>query len=117
MVCLLFIKAMIVPALFVNYELRKDFIIKNYCVNKDKPELHCDGQCYLAKQIKAAEQKDEKQATNTFVSKLFHTETSLSQTTFEFQHDIFIQVDKVLVSYIKFLPGTRSQVIFHPPQA
>lgn len=33
------------------YELNIDYIIKNYCVNKDKPEMHCNGKCYLNKQL------------------------------------------------------------------
>jgi len=32
--------------LFV-YEIAKPIIIKNYCVNVDKPELKCDGKCHL----------------------------------------------------------------------
>ena len=31
----------------IHYELNKDFIVENYCVNLDKPELNCDGQCHL----------------------------------------------------------------------
>jgi len=29
----------------------QDEIIENYCINKDKPELHCEGQCHLTKQL------------------------------------------------------------------
>ncbi|WP_448927573.1 hypothetical protein [Fluviicola sp.] len=31
-----------------------------YCVNKKKPMLHCDGKCYLAKQLKKLEQEEKK---------------------------------------------------------
>ena len=31
------------------------------CVNKDKPQLHCDGKCYLGKQLKNTEE-DSKSA-------------------------------------------------------
>ena len=33
------------------YQLNIDYIIETYCVNKDKPELQCNGKCHLAKQI------------------------------------------------------------------
>lgn len=38
---------------YAGYFLNKDFIIENFCVNKSKPELACDGKCYLSKQIAA----------------------------------------------------------------
>lgn len=28
-----------------------DYIIETYCVNKDKPELQCNGKCHLSKQL------------------------------------------------------------------
>ena len=36
---------------FVANTLNKAYIIKEYCINKAKPELKCDGKCYLKKQI------------------------------------------------------------------
>lgn len=47
----------------VNYVANYDYIVENFCVNKDKPELKCNGQCYLMKQL--AEQTDDDQ-TNPF---------------------------------------------------
>jgi len=42
------------------YRVNRDFIAKNLCVNRDKPMLNCNGQCYLAKKLKAAEEKEQK---------------------------------------------------------
>jgi len=33
------------------YNLNIDYIIENYCINKEKPELKCNGKCHLAKQL------------------------------------------------------------------
>lgn len=33
------------------YELNKTYIAENICVNKNKPQLHCNGKCYLKKQL------------------------------------------------------------------
>ncbi|MDE3740890.1 hypothetical protein [Maribacter polysaccharolyticus] len=33
------------------YALFTDDFIDRYCVNKERPELHCDGKCYLAKML------------------------------------------------------------------
>ena len=44
-------KILIGPLVYLDFELRKEFIIKNLCENRFKPQLHCDGKCYLAKQL------------------------------------------------------------------
>lgn len=46
--------------LVVNYELNKAHITAQYCVNKAKPRLHCNGQCHLAQQLRKAEGPDKK---------------------------------------------------------
>ncbi len=46
--------------LVVNYELNKAQITAQYCVNKAKPMLHCNGQCHLAKQLRKTEGMDKK---------------------------------------------------------
>ena len=52
----------------VYYHLNKEYIVNQLCVNKNNPILHCDGHCYLSKQLKKAEQ-GEKQSTQTFKEK------------------------------------------------
>ncbi len=36
---------------YLEYFAFKDYIIKNLCENKNKPELKCNGKCYLKKMI------------------------------------------------------------------
>lgn len=33
------------------YQFNLDYIIKSYCINKNKPALHCNGKCYLMQQL------------------------------------------------------------------
>ncbi|CAM4115209.1 hypothetical protein EWU23_03475 [Cytophagaceae bacterium 50C-KIRBA] len=42
------------------YQVNRNYIAKNLCENRDKPKLNCNGQCYLAKKLKAAEDKEQK---------------------------------------------------------
>src|SRR5688572_29795100 len=44
----------------VYYHLNKALIIRQLCENKDNPTLHCNGRCYLSKQLKKAEEKENK---------------------------------------------------------
>jgi len=43
--------------ILVHYEINKDEITAKYCVNKDKPQMHCCGKCLLKKKL--AEQQEQ----------------------------------------------------------
>ena len=43
----------------INYVLNKAYIASVLCENKEKPALKCQGKCYLAKQLKEQQQKEE----------------------------------------------------------
>ena len=36
---------------YLDYMVRKSYIIEKLCVNKDKPEMQCNGECHLNEQI------------------------------------------------------------------
>src|SRR5210317_1535035 len=38
-------------AVYSIYEFNKSQFIENYCENKDKPELKCNGKCHLSEQM------------------------------------------------------------------
>jgi len=48
-------QTMVKMAIVGWYELNKDYIAKNLCENRDKPQMKCCGKCYLRKQLKKAE--------------------------------------------------------------
>jgi hypothetical protein len=37
------------------FQVRKDYIAKNLCENRDKPKSNCCGKCFLRKQLKKAD--------------------------------------------------------------
>jgi len=41
----------------IDYVVNYNYISKVLCVNKDKPMLHCNGKCYLYKQLLKAQQE------------------------------------------------------------
>ena len=45
------------------YRANREYIARVLCENRDKPQLHCDGQCYLAKRLKAQQDKQDKETT------------------------------------------------------
>lgn len=55
-----FLIVLLLPAVykvgfFTYFQLNRDFIAANYCVNKDQPITMCYGQCFLIKGIQLAD--------------------------------------------------------------
>lgn len=46
--------------LVVDYQLHKARITELYCVNKARPQLHCNGKCHLAKQLRKVDAAEKK---------------------------------------------------------
>ena len=99
--------------LYAGYELNKNYIAAVLCENKAKPEMHCNGKCYLAKKLKQAEKSEQKPEQSN--SKRFFTDHFLI-TGFRFKS--FIRQTAF------YLPGPdhryyslEGNSIFHPPQA
>ncbi|MBL6448249.1 hypothetical protein JMN32_18185 [Fulvivirga sp. 29W222] len=46
----------------IDFKINQDFIAKVLCINKDEPITTCNGKCYLSKELKKAEEKEDKQA-------------------------------------------------------
>jgi hypothetical protein len=42
----------------LDYQWNKDYIARVLCVNRNKPEMKCEGKCYLCKKLKKEAGKD-----------------------------------------------------------
>ncbi|HTN17598.1 MAG TPA: hypothetical protein VL092_07960 [Chitinophagaceae bacterium] len=47
------------------FELNQEYIAATLCENRDKPELVCCGKCVLTKQLKKADDTEQKDKKNT----------------------------------------------------
>jgi hypothetical protein len=55
---MLYLVAMMQPVMpLIEYNLNKEYIVSTLCENRDKPELACNGKCYLQTKIEQSEQK------------------------------------------------------------
>lgn len=83
--------------LVLDWKLNQDAITEKYCVNKDVPMLECNGQCYLAKQLKALkmEEQTERSKYPSPENKLKHFELILVPIQLE-------QFDVNLANYFSF---------------
>lgn len=44
---------------YIEYAVFKDYIVKNLCVNRDKPKSCCQGKCHLKKQIEKSNESGD----------------------------------------------------------
>ncbi len=112
--CFLVLQCFIQLGIMGYYHLNKEYIARNLCENRDKPEMHCNGKCQVKKMIEKVEQEHQDQHEIpgseglNFVFFLIPERFSLAETT------VFI-VPAVYgyshISYTNSYPGR----IFRPP--
>ena len=49
----------------MHFKLNQKAITEQFCINKNKPELHCNGKCYLNKELQETENTDSEKILNT----------------------------------------------------
>jgi hypothetical protein len=54
----------------VEYVFDYEYISEVLCINKDKPEMHCNGKCYLMKSLAEAASKEADQKKDNFLKKV-----------------------------------------------
>ena len=102
---------------FLEYIVNYDYIVKELCENKEKPELKCNGKCHLMKELaKTAEDNkntssDKKQNVKQEIEVLFYQDfKSLScSNSYVFTNN------KINSVYQNLYALTAIQSTFHPP--
>ncbi|GAB4027847.1 hypothetical protein [Spirosoma gilvum] len=99
------------------YHANKDYIARVLCENRDKPQLNCDGKCYLAKKLKAQQDKQDKETTervqNTPIMQLFCD----SNQPFLFHPAWTALLSSSYSAYVVPVYATPITSFFHPPCA
>ncbi|WP_439582464.1 hypothetical protein [Dyadobacter bucti] len=93
---LMLVKVWVIPLLYLDFEIRRDYIVANLCENRDRPIMNCNGKCYLAKRIAALDEQEKRQAEQNYMSRLL-------------DHVMDQQI------YYSFVPETISYKIFTNP--
>jgi hypothetical protein len=71
LVALMLLQTLGQEVLVVDYQLNKARITQLYCVNKARPQLHCNGKCHLAKQLRKADGTEKKAPAGTLAKVKF----------------------------------------------
>ena len=57
---------LMIPLAYLDFELRKEYIQEVLCINREKPEIGCEGKCFLMKKLDRAQDlpATDRQASN-----------------------------------------------------
>jgi hypothetical protein len=100
--------------IFAGYTLNKEFITKNYCINKDKPKLSCEGKCHLMKELKAHEQNESKPLSPLKEKMETIVYLSVANSTLIYDTNVVVHIS---IPYIEKLPAAYHNQPFQPPRA
>ncbi len=99
------------------YNLNRDYIARVLCENRARPELHCDGQCYLAKKLKAQQDRQDKDTTervrNVPMVQLFCE----AETVFSFAFSIVLRNTTGLFTYDRRTGIRLVDDLLRPPRS
>lgn len=95
-----------------SYHFNKSYISSVLCTNKDKPQLHCEGKCFLDIKLKELEQKNkqEQEHAKRLIESLAPQLQSLVFVNFEENLDLQIPY------YLQKNPIGSHTSIFQPPK-
>ncbi len=111
------VKVWVIPLLYLDFEIRREYIVANLCENRNRPQMHCDGKCYLAKRIAALDEQEKRQAEKTYMSRLIdqvmdqRADFSLTQPTVVVE----LLPGAIFAHASSFTPHWAVDDIFHPP--
>ncbi len=81
---------MVKVGVIVTWKFNQNYISQNLCINRDKPEMECNGKCHLQKQLKSVEDNQTKETSASLPLKLKNLKT-----------DDFVNHSEMQVSFIQ----------------
>lgn len=99
----------------ITYHLNYNFIVKNICVNRDNPLMHCNGKCYLHKELDDVFDGNQKHPQNLSMRDFKFFEFTEQVNYFSFASPVIIH-QKMRAFYHNYYHFDLYSNIFHPPQ-
>ncbi len=120
LISLLLIAGLLFPPMLklgvlLDFYQHKEYIVNTLCINRDKPQMKCNGKCHLNKQLaKTQEQDSEKNVPvptlKTELSPSILTDNPLSYSSL-FENRSFSAYRTDIYSFLQSID------FFHPPQS
>ena len=101
-----------------EYLINYDYIVTRLCENKDKPEMHCNGKCYLTKQLaKEAADEEENPFGNSRKTEIPHFIIAEKLPEFHFTYNPAADSHKSSGHKPNLYTSLFISEILHPPRA
>jgi hypothetical protein len=102
--------------MILDWVFNNDFIVENYCVNKDVEEFTCNGSCHLSKQINKVDEQSTPKESN--IPSIYELESLLNLSSENSDQYLAIEesINPLNIYYCNLLTQEVTYDIFHPPQ-
>lgn len=97
-----------------DYFINKSYIARVLCINKEKPQTHCNGKCYLTRQLNRQEKQDQQAPApkwEKFDMQLFFLPKDPDFSNVRLLVETEYPVENEMLTFSFHRP------IFHPPSA
>jgi hypothetical protein len=102
-------------SIYAWYEANKEYVSKNLCINKNKPQLKCCGKCYLNKQLKKVDGNSGTGKTLPNKMDKFEFASYVIPQRYTLSYSIPIPSQPMNGQYLLGLEHSVSHSFFHPP--
>lgn len=99
-----------------GFSLNQKYIAETLCVNRNRPELHCNGRCYLMNKLRQAEEGEKRQAAKELrvnLQTVWNVQSSLYFSPLFVAPAIQLRGD---THYQYFYSSQYNDTIFRPPK-
>ena len=100
--------------IYAEFKANQKLIAAKLCENRDKPQLNCNGKCYLMKKLKDAEEKEKKQDQANQKKGGHDVSIITSPLVVVFAK---VKLNKQKPAFLSFRLPKISSEILHPPPA
>lgn len=110
---IMMVKAIMIPVIYIDFKINQDYIARVLCINRDKPELNCNGNCVLMQKLKTAQETEQSQENQTNKKQSFET---FCESLLCFDTRTFPDKPQAFKNYPQLFISNYSVDIFHPPK-
>lgn len=96
----------------LNYAVNYDYIVKNLCENRTRPQLMCNGKCYVAKELSKTEKQNQQNTVKINIIDVFIPKEIISFNNIQINSNI---PDIIFSEYHQKYHSDYFSDIFHPP--
>ena len=96
-----------------DYFFNKNYITKVLCINKAKPKMHCNGKCYLSRQLKEQEKQEQQIPDSRKIN--FEVAPFFLPKPFSLPNVYYSSIKVQYLPTVDVLSSTFLRSVFHPP--